>query len=49
MGLAQNHAFFDGNKRVSFQVMYVFLGLNGWRITAGEEDVVRLMRGVASG
>src|SRR5690606_24322267 len=29
-GLAKNHAFIDGNKRVAFVAMYVFLGLNGY-------------------
>ena len=48
-GLARNHAFVDGNKGVAFQVMYVFLGLNGYRIEAAEPDVVELMLGVAEG
>ena len=48
-GLARNHPFVDGNKRVAFQVMYVFLGLNGTSITASEPDVVQLMLGVAGG
>lgn len=47
--LAKNHPFVDGNKRVAFQAMYVFLGLNGYRIQASEEAVVFLMLGVASG
>ncbi|MBK6486141.1 MAG: type II toxin-antitoxin system death-on-curing family toxin [Gemmatimonadetes bacterium] len=29
-GLARYHAFVDGNKRVAFQSMLVFLGLNGF-------------------
>lgn len=48
-GLARNHPFVDGNKRVAFQVMYVFLGLNGHRIEATEADVVGLVLGVAAG
>ena len=48
-GLARNHAFVDGNKRVTFQVMYVFLGLNGYRIGATESEVVTFMLGVADG
>jgi death on curing protein len=47
--LARNHPFVDGNKRVAFQAMYVFLGLNGLRIAASEEAVVALMISVASG
>jgi death-on-curing protein len=47
VGLAKNHAFLDGNKRTAFQVMYVFLGLNGLRIDAAEPEVVLLMFDVA--
>jgi death-on-curing protein len=43
IGLAKNHAFVDGNKRIPFQAMYVFLGLNGLRIVADELEVVSLM------
>lgn len=49
MGLSKNHPFVDGNKRIAFQAMYVFLGLNGLRIVADEPDVVALMIGTASG
>jgi death on curing protein len=48
-GLATNHAYNDGNKRVAFMVMYVFLGMNGWVIDAAEADVVPLMLDVAAG
>jgi death on curing protein len=48
-GLARNHPFVDGNKRVAFQAMYVFLGLNGLRIEAEEPEVVRLILALASG
>jgi len=48
-GIARNHPFVDGNKRVAFQAMYVFLGLNGLRLHAAEEEVVATMLGVASG
>ena len=49
IGLAKNHPFVDGNKRIAFQAMYVFLGLNGRRIIADEPEVVSLMVGTASG
>ena len=49
IGLVKNHPFVDGNKRVAFQVMYVFLGLNGLRIIAEEPEVVSVMVGAASG
>jgi death on curing protein len=48
-GFARNHPFVDGNKRVAFQAMYVFLGLNGLRIEAEEPEVVRLILALASG
>ena len=48
-GLANNHPFVDGNKRVAFQSMYLFLGLNGFRIEALEEEVVTTVLSLASG
>ena len=48
-GLASNHPFVDGNKRVAFQAMYLFLGLNGLRIEAPEEEVVTVILALASG
>lgn len=48
-GIAGNHPFVDGNKRVAFQAMYVFLGLNGLRIDAAEEEVVELILRLAQG
>lgn len=47
-GLAKNHGFVDGNKRVAFVAAYVFLGLNGYDLDATEPDVVTTMEGVAS-
>jgi len=48
-GIAKNHPFVDGNKRVAFQAMYLFLGLNGLRIDASEEEVVATILSLASG
>ena len=48
-GLANNHPFVDGNKRFAFQAMYLFLGLNGFRIEAPEEAVVSLILSLAAG
>ena len=48
-GIARNHPFVDGNKRVAFQAMFVFLGLNGLRIESPEEEVVALVLSLASG
>ena len=47
-GLAKNHGFVDGNKRVAFMAAYVFLGLNGDDLDADELDVVATMEGVAA-
>ncbi|TVR60893.1 MAG: hypothetical protein EA426_04215 [Spirochaetaceae bacterium] len=44
-----DHPFVDGNKRVAFQAMYVFLGLNGLRIDADEPDVVHTVLSSAAG
>lgn len=38
--LAGNHAFQDGNKRVAFAAMDVFLRVNGKQITASPKDAV---------
>lgn len=48
-GLARNHAFLDGNKRVAFVAANVFLILNGFEIEASEPDVVDTMLRVADG
>lgn len=47
-GLARNHPFVDGNKRVAFQAMYLFLGVNGFRIDAPEGEVVTTILALAS-
>ncbi len=48
-GLVSSHPFVDGNKRVGFLAMYVFLALNGVEIEAEEAEVVELMVAVADG
>lgn len=48
-GLARNHPYNDGNKRVAFVVMAVFLGLNGLDFTASEADVVTTVVALAAG
>jgi death on curing protein len=48
-GLARNHPYNDGNKRVAFVVMAVFLGLNGLEFTASEADAVTTIVALASG
>ncbi|MNU09393.1 Toxin Doc [compost metagenome] len=36
--LAQNHAFIDGNKRVSFALTAVFLRINGYKLIVSADD-----------
>jgi death-on-curing protein len=48
-GLSRSHPYHDGNKRVAFVVMVVFLELNGWRFAAEEVEVVRAMVALAAG
>lgn len=48
-GLTRNHGYSDGNKRIAFVAMAVFLDINGWSVEAPEPEVVRIMLAVASG
>jgi len=48
LGLATSHAYRDGNKRIAFLAMAVFLELNGYRLEAPEPEVVQVMVGVAA-
>ena len=48
-GIARNHPYNDGNKRVAFLSMVTFLGLNGCDIDASEEEVVTVMLSLAAG
>jgi death on curing protein len=43
--LAMNHPFVDGNKRVAFACVDVFLRINGYRLKAGSAVVLRWMIG----
>jgi death-on-curing protein len=47
--VCSNHPFIDGNKRVSFLLMAIFLDRNGWELKATEEDAYSLMIDLASG
>ncbi len=47
--LISNHAFVDGNKRIGMYVLLTFLEVNGIRLNASQEDVIRIGLGVASG
>lgn len=48
-GLARNHPYRDGNKRVAFMVMAIFVGLNRKDIEAPEDEVVAAMVKLAAG
>jgi death-on-curing protein len=48
-GLARSHGYSDGNKRIGFMAMAVFLDVNGWSLEAPEPEVVRVMLAVAAG
>lgn len=49
VGLARNHPFVDGNKRLAFLTCVVFLDLNGLSLDVPEAEVVVRMRQLASG
>ena len=48
-GIANNHPFTDGNKRTALHSMYVYLIINGYDITATQQDVENLIISVAAG
>ena len=48
-GLSSNHAFVDGNKRVAFLALGLFLGLNDYKLTANQVDATLTMMSVAKG
>ena len=48
-GLARNHPFVDGNKRMAFMAVGLFLGANRWRLTAEPADAIRAVQALASG
>jgi death-on-curing protein len=47
--IVRNHPFVDGNKRVAFSVMYVFLEMNGYLLEAPEVEVVEVVLRLAAG
>lgn len=48
-GLARNHAFVDGNKRVAFLAVGLFLWLNGQRLVASQAEATLATLAVAAG
>lgn len=47
--IASDHPYHDGNKRIAFMAMAVFVELNGFELDAAETDVVETMLQLASG
>jgi death-on-curing protein len=48
-GLARNHPFVDGNKRVAFAVTVSFLGANGLLLDVAESEATRAFLALAAG
>jgi death on curing protein len=48
-GLAKNHPFLDGNKRIALASIDVFLQLNGFALAASEVETVAVIRDLAAG
>jgi death-on-curing family protein len=48
-GLARNHPFIDGNKRVAFAALLVFLGLNGLRLRVEPAHATASVLALAAG
>ena len=47
--LSQAHAFIDGNKRIAAAISEIFLEINGARLNARNEQIVRLFLDIAAG
>ena len=48
-GLAKNHAFVDGNKRIAFMIMMAFLRKNGVRFSPDQAQVTTIIISLAAG
>jgi death-on-curing protein len=48
-GLAKNHPFVDGNKRAAFLSVGLFLGINGYSLTASPIDAIQAVLALAGG
>jgi death-on-curing protein len=48
-GLAKNHAFVDGNKRIAFMTMVTFLRKNGVRFSPDQTHATAMMTSLAAG
>jgi death on curing protein len=48
-GIARNHPFIDGNKRTALVASRAFLRLNGYGITASDEEKLKTFLALAAG
>lgn len=48
-GLAKNHGYIDGNKRVALVAMFAFLDINGWQLNAPQVETVGVILRLAAG
>jgi death-on-curing protein len=48
-GLARNHPYRDGNKRIAFLAMVTFFEINGYELTATDAEVVAEFVTLAAG
>ena len=48
-GVARNHPYADGNKRIAFLTLITFLGVNDYDLEATDEDIVTTMLALAGG
>jgi death-on-curing protein len=48
-GLAKNHAFVDGNKRIAFMSMVIFLRRNGARFSPAQAQATAMIMALAAG
>ena len=49
LAISRNHPFVDGNKRVALAILESFLELNGYMLSAGDVECVRVMWALAAG
>lgn len=49
VGLAKNHAFLDGNKRIALNACDVFLLMNGCRLTLTVEQAIEYTLKIVTG
>lgn len=48
-GLARNHAFIDGNKRIAFAAMAIFLSENGYEFVPEKMEALETIMKLAAG